>query len=73
MFSVILHTLDNGTVLSLRESTGYTRRHDAARHAAKCASEYAARYVGAEVHKHVSDRWVISDARGISFAQFDVA
>lgn len=70
--SVIMHTLDNGALLSITESTGYLRRRPARQHAAKCAAEYAARYHGATVSKHVSDRWVISDARGYAFAQFDV-
>lgn len=72
MFSVILHTLDNGAILSVRESTGYLRRYNAAQHAAKCADEYAARYNGATVNHHAADRWVIRDASGNSFAQFDV-
>lgn len=67
-----MHVLDKGALLSVKESTGYIRRHNARQHAAKCAAEYAARYPGAEVHKHVGDRWVICDARGYAFAQFDV-
>jgi hypothetical protein len=71
-FSVIMHVMDKGALLSVKESTGYMRRNNAAQHAAKCADEFAARYPGAEVRKHVSDRWVISDKHGYSFAQFDV-
>ena len=71
MFSVILHTLDNGAVLSITESKHY-RAQDARKHASKCATEYAARYEGATVEKRVGDRWTIHKANGITFAQFDV-
>lgn len=72
MHSVTMHVLDKGALLSVTESTGYLRRHNARQHAAKCAAEYAARYPFATVRNCVGDRWVISDKRGYSFAQFDV-
>lgn len=72
MHSVIIHTLQNGALLTLTESTGYLRRHNARQHAAKCAADYAARYDGATVRECVGGRFVIADKRGYSFAQFDV-
>lgn len=72
MHSVIMHTLQNGALLTITESTGYARRHYAALHAAKCAREYAARHEGAFVRKGAALRWTIHNAGGYTFAQFDV-
>lgn len=70
--SVILHTMDNGALLSVVESTGYARSHNARQHAAKCAQEYAARYPNATVREHAGQRFTIADSRGYTFAQFDI-
>lgn len=69
MFKVILHTVDNGAVLSLLQRT-FPRRADARKHALRCAKEYARR--GFKMRALAGDKWTLHKSNGVTVAQFDV-